>query len=648
VRESINPTHAVTLVTQLAKMYREGRGTDLAVVVGERRFEVHGCVMMCGSEFFRTQLQTGVGAGSIREMELPAMSEVTLLEMSARAFELIVECLYTGELRSIDDSNVMVLLEASKRLQVGVAEARCCEWLEGQLDVSNAMLVWESARRLGCERVQEQALPIVGRHLKALAVQEEFLALPQAPLVELLSSDSLEVRCEVTVYEAVMGWVRSDLDRRKGAIGEVLGAVRLGLLPGLYIAENVAADALIKSIDAAHPFATALGHLDATAHGYQALRNALPGSLLRRRNRAADSGLIVLGGGVDVQARREQELQQRMRRRREFKLGPPRSRYVPVIRKPDMVDGRARHTTVELYKPHTQPQGSDEEDQGTWGFLSNTGLTDCECAAVCMHGILYVAGAEGETMDNLGFEGADDNSRVISYDPSKQEWEALPNMSVSRSACAGACIRNVFYVVGGYNDGDDGDGDDGDGDDALATAECYDACTRQWRALPSMSVKRHGHAAAACVDGLLYVVGGKDENENILATAECFDPSTGQWRALPSMSVKRYGHAATCINGLLYVVGGTDNSELEEANLASAECYDTVSGRWQALPDMDHERIWCAAACMDGRLYVVGGEGGEHGEGNGTVERYDPSTGEWDEIGGMSVPRSGCAAVFLP
>ena len=114
-------------------------------------------------------------------------------------------------------------------------------------------------------------------------------------------------------------------------------------------------------------------------------------------------------------------------------MGPPRSRYAPVIRKPDMVNGRARHTTVELYKP----QGSDEEDQGAWGFLSDTGLTDCECAAVCMHGILYVAGPEGETIDILGFEGAN-KSRVISYDPSKQEWEALPSMSVSR-----VCMREL-------------------------------------------------------------------------------------------------------------------------------------------------------------------------------------------------------------
>ena len=49
--------HAAAVVTQLAHMYQDGNRTDLAVVVGERRFEVHGCVLMCGSEFFRTQLE---------------------------------------------------------------------------------------------------------------------------------------------------------------------------------------------------------------------------------------------------------------------------------------------------------------------------------------------------------------------------------------------------------------------------------------------------------------------------------------------------------------------------------------------------------------------------------------------------------------
>ena len=55
----IDPSHAVAVLTQLAQMYRDGSRTDLAVPVGERRFEVHGCVLMCGSEFMRTQLQPG-------------------------------------------------------------------------------------------------------------------------------------------------------------------------------------------------------------------------------------------------------------------------------------------------------------------------------------------------------------------------------------------------------------------------------------------------------------------------------------------------------------------------------------------------------------------------------------------------------------
>ena len=234
----------------------------MTVVVGEKRFEVHGCVLMCGREFFRTQLLTGLGASSMRELTLP--------EMSARTFELIVECLYTGVLGSIDAMNVMELLEASKRLQVGVAEARCCEWLEEHLDASSALVVWESARRLGCEAVQAKAWPVVGRHLQEVARQELFLSLPQPLLVELLSDDSLVVHSEVAVYEAVMGWVRWDEAGRKGAIGEVLGAVRLGLLPAQYLAENVLTDPLMSNVNQV---------------------GSVSGSLVRRRKRQSPEGI---------------------------------------------------------------------------------------------------------------------------------------------------------------------------------------------------------------------------------------------------------------------------------------------------------------------------------------------------------------------
>ncbi len=101
------------------------------------------------------------------------------------------------------------------------------------------------------------------------------------------------MRCEVTVYEAVMGWVRSDAERRRGAIGEVLGAVRLGLLPTPFLAETVATDPLFEpSCEARGLLVKAL-----SCHASGAIRDgADSGSLVRRCTRPADKGLIVIGG----------------------------------------------------------------------------------------------------------------------------------------------------------------------------------------------------------------------------------------------------------------------------------------------------------------------------------------------------------------
>ena len=563
----IDPKHAVAVLEQLLQMSKDEIRTDLTVVVGERRFELHGCVLMCGSEFFRTQLQTCVGAGSMREITLP--------EMSARAFELVVECLYTGVL-SIGVSNVMELLEVSRRLQVGIAEAQCCNWLDEQLDVSNAMVVWESARRLGCEAVQVKAWPTVGQHLGEVARQEAFLTLPQQLLVELLSDDSLAVRSEVTVYEAVMGWVRWDAAGRKEAIGEVLRAVRLGLLSATYLAESVATDPLIQqSVDASRLLAEALGcHASATA-------GIASSSLLRRRNRpTADMGLIVLGG----------------------------------------VDGENSNlASVECYDPSTKE----------WFALPDMSVARFGCAAAWVDGLLYVVGGE------------DDGDIVASaecYDPSTKLWRALPNMGIARYGCAAACINGLLYVVGGQ-----------DADSIYLTCvECYDPKTKKWRRKPSMSVRRYG-CAASCIDGLLYVVGGDGHmmaDAGALASAECYYPETqhrpGQWQRLPDMSAGRFAPAAACMDGLLYVVGKGDGH-----NAASAECYDPSTGTWRRLPDMSVKRYWCAVAFEGGLLYVMGGQDADHNYFK-SVECYDPSTLQWHPVPDMSIVRVGCATVVVP
>jgi hypothetical protein len=60
-----------------------------------------------------------------------------------------------------------------------------------------------------------------------------------------------------------------------------------------------------------------------------------------------------------------------------------------------------------------------------------------------------------------------------------------------------------------------------------------------------MSAARFG-CAAACIDGLLYIV-GRNALDRVVASAECYDPSTKQWRGLLDMSVARADFVAVAL-----------------------------------------------------------------------------------------------------
>ena len=110
---------------------------------------------------------------------------------------------------------------------------------------------------------------------------------------------------------------------------------------------------------------------------------------------------------------------------------------------------------------------------------------------------------------------------------------------------------------------------------------------------------------------------------------------------MPDMSVARYGCAAACIEGHVYVVGGWDGDS--KSRLKSAEIYDTSAGQWRALPDMTVAREACAAVCIEGHVYVVGGCQGRTTY--ASVECYDPVANEWRRtLPSMSAARCHCAA----
>jgi N-acetylneuraminic acid mutarotase len=212
-------------------------------------------------------------------------------------------------------------------------------------------------------------------------------------------------------------------------------------------------------------------------------------------------------------------------------------------------------------------------------------------------------------------------------------WEALPDLSTPRQEIAAAFLDGALYAVGGF-------GRDGT---TLASAERWRPGDAAWEPLPAMPVAVN-HPAAAAVGGRLVVIGGYRGPvlQNPVDTVQIFDPAEGRWELGTPMPTPRGGLAAAVLDGWVVAVGGARDG----AAVGEAARSDPAAGVWETLPDMPTPRDHLGVAVLDGRLHALGGRAGR----DFTLrahEVFDPTTGTWSEAEPLPTGRSGHAVAAL-
>jgi len=90
--------------------------------------------------------------------------------------------------------------------------------------------------------------------------------------------------------------------------------------------------------------------------------------------------------------------------------------------------------------------------------------------------------------------------------------------------------------------------------------------------------------------------------------------------------------------GHVYVCGGFEGA----LALSSVERFDPTTGEWEALPPMSEARQYTCAGVVGGRIFVCGGWGGPQPV--ASVERLDPGSGTWRTMPPMLSARWGASA----
>jgi N-acetylneuraminic acid mutarotase len=206
------------------------------------------------------------------------------------------------------------------------------------------------------------------------------------------------------------------------------------------------------------------------------------------------------------------------------------------------------------------------------------------------------------------------STALLGVDEADASWERGSSMSQRRSYLAAAEVAGYVYAAGGMV---------GETGRPLATFARYDTGGDRWEVLRPLPEPTRA-AAAAALDGDVYVVGGTTADGNTTATW-VYDTAEGRWSARAPLHAARFNHGAVALDGRLYVLGGFADGREHRDVFA----YDPGADEWERVGRLPRPNHAFGVVAYEGELWVIGGRRGE--EILREVWILDPVTGEWRE-----------------
>jgi len=172
---------------------------------------------------------------------------------------------------------------------------------------------------------------------------------------------------------------------------------------------------------------------------------------------------------------------------------------------------------------------------------------------------------------------------------------------------------------------------------AVNSVNAYSPHQNQLVQFQDLLTEKEDHLVAVWNNNL-YVIGGMKTPNAI----ECFHHGTQRWTTVAQLPEKAISSAGVCMDGKIYVIGGNNGF----ASVSTVLCYDISSTTVEILPPLKVPREALCAVVVNQEIYAIGGS-----TGNTTfrsVEKLDPSNGNaWQPVSSMLHDRKNACAEAL-
>ncbi|XP_035659601.1 kelch repeat and BTB domain-containing protein 8-like [Branchiostoma floridae] len=170
------------------------------------------------------------------DMAESRQNTVVLQGLDEGVFGDILSYIYSGTLHvSLD--KVQPLYQAADLLQLDYLRDTCSSYMAMNVERSHYMDLYKFADVFSVNVVRKACLQLIRRNFVEVASSEEFYSLSINQLTEVISHDELDVKEEITVWEAVVRWVQYNREDRLHHLPSIFPHIRFNLLTS----ENIAA-----------------------------------------------------------------------------------------------------------------------------------------------------------------------------------------------------------------------------------------------------------------------------------------------------------------------------------------------------------------------------------------------------------------------
>ncbi|KAJ7984567.1 hypothetical protein DPEC_G00356130 [Dallia pectoralis] len=551
-------------------------------------FTAHRSVLAASTDYFTPLLGGHFSESLSGRVDMKEWSSET--GPDAETVESVIQFMYTGEIR-VSTANVHEVLELADRFLLVQLKDFCGEFLKKKLSLANCVAVHSLAHMYTLDQLALRAADMIRRNFHKVIQDEEFYTLPFHLVRDWLSDAEITVDSEEVLFDAIVKWVQRNAEEREKYFEELFRLLRLPQIMPTCLTRVVKKEPLVVN----------------NAACLQLVSEAVEGHAIRFENlKSADlefwasymavfqprfgqnMDVIMVVGGVSEGGDYLSEC---------VGYFVYEDRWVNLPHIHNHLDGHAiAATDTHVYVAGSMEPGFAKTverynpNRNTWEQVSNLTTRKHSFGLTCIKNILYSIGGHGNF--SPGFKD------VSVYEPEQDKWHNLESApKILRDVKAVSVEDRYVYVTARTPV-------DTDNEDGLKTVTTrYDTESRQWQEVDSLPLidnycafqmavasTNFYHTASCCPKS--YAVADETAKQKISARVP-----EDILESLPPEVTSIEGAAVCYLGDDVFVIGGWKNSDdMEKQYRKEAYRYCAERKRWMLLPPMPQPRCR-ATAC---------------------------------------------------